>query len=68
MVRPTKFIEPINNASMEDVARALLRPKKKTESTETAEESTKEDKKKRITARAKTSKASTGNKNPSKKD
>lgn len=31
MVRPTKLIEPINNASMEDVARALLRPKKKTE-------------------------------------
>lgn len=66
MVRPTKLIEPIN-ASMEDVARALLRPKKKEEcdksQTEPSEKSTIKTKGKR----AKTGKSSTGKINPSKK-
>lgn len=44
MARPEKLIEPINNAKFEDVARSLLKPKKKPEEKKPEKKDSKEDK------------------------
>lgn len=43
MARQGRLIEPINNATMEDLARAILRAKKKPTSDKTPPTSEKED-------------------------